>query len=74
MFEVPAGGRRFRAREMLVKQKRLAKVVPMLCGVRERDGTIRPEEVPLAGNIERATPSALPVSLLPKHAGPGHEL
>ncbi|WP_416347156.1 ParB/Srx family N-terminal domain-containing protein [Castellaniella sp.] len=26
MFEVPAGGRRFRALELLVKQKRLAKI------------------------------------------------
>ena len=29
MFEVPAGGRRFRALELLVKQKRLAKVSPV---------------------------------------------
>src|SRR3546814_5296208 len=31
MFEVPAGGRRFRALELLVKQKRLAKVAPVPC-------------------------------------------
>ena len=31
MFEVPAGGRRFRALEMLVKQKRLAKIAPVPC-------------------------------------------
>lgn len=54
MFEVPAGGRRFRALEMLAKQKRLAKVAPVPCIVRERDGAILPEEVSLAENIERA--------------------
>jgi len=54
MFEVPAGGRRFRALEMLVKQKRLAKVAPVPCIVRDRDGAILPEEVSLAENIERA--------------------
>ncbi|MFA5952528.1 MAG: ParB N-terminal domain-containing protein [Hyphomicrobium sp.] len=53
-FEVPAGGRRFRALEMLVKQKRLAKTAPVPCVVRERDGAILPEEVSLAENIERA--------------------
>ncbi|WP_298953983.1 ParB/RepB/Spo0J family partition protein [uncultured Methylobacterium sp.] len=54
MFEVPAGGRRFRALELLVKQKRLAKVSPVPCVVRERDGAILAEEVSLAENIERA--------------------
>ncbi|MCV0368918.1 ParB/RepB/Spo0J family partition protein [Filomicrobium sp.] len=54
MFEVPAGGRRFRALEMLVKQKRLAKIAPVPCVVRERDSTILAEEVSLAENIERA--------------------
>jgi ParB family chromosome partitioning protein len=54
MFEVPAGGRRFRALEMLVKQKRLAKTAPVPCVVRERDGAILAEEVSLAENIERA--------------------
>jgi len=54
MFEVPAGGRRFRALEMLVKQKRLAKIAPVPCVVRERDGAILAEEVSLAENIERA--------------------
>src|SRR3546814_3489506 len=37
MFEVPAGGRRFRALELLVKQKRLAKVAPVPCVLRDRD-------------------------------------
>jgi ParB family transcriptional regulator, chromosome partitioning protein len=54
MFEVPAGGRRFRALELLVKQKRLAKVAPVPCVVRDRDGVILPQEVSLAENIERA--------------------
>src|SRR5271166_5892475 len=35
MFEIPAGGRRFRALELLVKQKRLAKTAPVPCVVRE---------------------------------------
>src|SRR3546814_16633704 len=54
MFEVPAGGRRFRALELLVKQKRLAKVAPVPCVLRDRDGAVLPEEVSLAENIERA--------------------
>ena len=29
IFEIPAGGRRYRALELLVKQKRLAKTVPV---------------------------------------------
>jgi ParB family chromosome partitioning protein len=53
MFEVPAGGRRFRALELLVKQKRLAKTAPVPCVVRERDGDVLAEEVSLAENIER---------------------
>ncbi|MFA6031854.1 MAG: ParB N-terminal domain-containing protein [Myxococcota bacterium] len=54
MFEVPAGGRRFRALELLVKGKRLAKTAPVPCVVRERDSEILAEEVSLAENIERA--------------------
>ena len=34
-FEVPAGGRRFRALELLVKTKRMAKDQPVPCVVRE---------------------------------------
>ena len=51
MFEVPAGGRRYRALELLVKQKRLAKTAPIPCVVRE--GGIA-EEDSLAENIQRA--------------------
>ncbi|MCC8959920.1 ParB N-terminal domain-containing protein [Bradyrhizobium sp. Pear77] len=35
MFEVPAGGRRYRALELLVKQKRMSKVQAVPCVVRE---------------------------------------
>ena len=35
MFEIPAGGRRYRALELLVKQKRMAKTQPVPCVVRE---------------------------------------
>ena len=51
MFEVPAGGRRYRALERLVKQKRLAKTAPVPCVLRE--GGI-PEEDSLAENVQRA--------------------
>ncbi|MCP9231708.1 ParB N-terminal domain-containing protein [Mesorhizobium sp. LMG 17147] len=54
MFEVPAGGRRFRALELLVKQKRLAKTALVPCVVRARHSAIVAEEVSLAENIERA--------------------
>jgi hypothetical protein len=36
MFEVPAGGRRYRALELLVKQKRMAKTQPVPCVVRDQ--------------------------------------
>jgi ParB family chromosome partitioning protein len=51
MFEIPAGGRRYRALELLVKQKRLARNVPIPCVVRT-EGT--PEEDSLAENVQRA--------------------
>ncbi|MBR2686287.1 MAG: ParB N-terminal domain-containing protein [Aquamicrobium sp.] len=54
MFEIPAGGRRYRALELLVKQKRLARNAAVPCVVRDCDGAILPEEVSLAENIERA--------------------
>lgn len=50
MFEVPAGGRRYRALELLVKQKRLAKTQPVPCVVRE--GGIA-EDDSIAENDER---------------------
>jgi ParB family chromosome partitioning protein len=51
MFEIPAGGRRYRALEMLVKQKRLAKTAPVPCIVRD---TGIAEEDSLAENVQRA--------------------
>jgi ParB family chromosome partitioning protein len=53
-FEVPAGGRRFRALELLVKQKRLAKTAPVPCIVSVADDGVLIDEVSLAENIERA--------------------
>ena len=50
MFEIPAGGRRYRALELLVKQKRLAKTAPVPCVVCE--GGIA-EEDSLAENVQR---------------------
>ncbi|MBX9775242.1 MAG: ParB N-terminal domain-containing protein, partial [Xanthobacteraceae bacterium] len=51
MFEVPAGGRRYRALELLVKQKRLARTAPIPCVVRT-EGIA--EEDSLAENVQRA--------------------
>ena len=51
MFEIPAGGRRYRALELLVKQKRLARTAPIPCVIRT-DGIA--EEDSLAENIQRA--------------------
>ena len=50
MFEVPAGGRRFRALELVVKQKRMNKTQPVPCVVRT-DGLA--EEDSLAENVQR---------------------
>ncbi|MAS13247.1 MAG: DNA-binding protein [Nitratireductor sp.] len=54
MFEVPAGGRRYRALEMLAKQKRLNKTTPVPCVVSAANAAILIDEVSLAENIERA--------------------
>jgi ParB family chromosome partitioning protein len=51
MYEVPAGGRRYRALELLVKKKRLARTAPIPCIVRS-DGLA--EEDSLAENVQRA--------------------
>jgi hypothetical protein len=50
MFEVPAGGRRYRALELLVKQKRMAKTQPVPCVVRDQGLA---EDDSLAENDER---------------------
>lgn len=51
MYEIPAGGRRYRALELLVKQKRLAKTALIPCVIRT-DGIA--EEDSLAENVQRA--------------------
>ena len=53
-FEVPAGGRRYRALELLVKQKRLAKTAPVPCVVRDPASPILAEDDSLAENMHRA--------------------
>lgn len=50
MWEIPAGGRRYRALELLVRQKRLARTAPVPCIVRE--GGLA-EEDSLAENVQR---------------------
>jgi ParB family transcriptional regulator, chromosome partitioning protein len=50
MYEIPAGGRRYRALELLVKQKRMAKTQPVPCVVRT-EGLA--EEDSLAENVQR---------------------
>src|SRR6266849_2502907 len=49
-FEIPAGGRRYRALQLLVKQKRMARTQPVPCVVRT-DGSA--EEDSLAENLQR---------------------
>ncbi len=54
MFEVPAGGRRYRALELLARQKRLAKTTPVPCVVGDAASDILVDEVSLSENIDRA--------------------
>jgi ParB family chromosome partitioning protein len=54
MFEVPAGGRRFKALQLLAKQKRLAKTAPVPCVVRDPTTQILAEDDSLAENVQRA--------------------
>jgi ParB family chromosome partitioning protein len=53
-FEVPAGGRRYRALEILIKRKRLAKTATVPCVVRDPATPILAEDDSLAENIHRA--------------------
>jgi ParB family transcriptional regulator, chromosome partitioning protein len=53
IFEVPAGGRRYRALQLLVKQKRLAKSAPVPCVVRDPATDILVEDDSLAENVQR---------------------
>ena len=54
MFEVPAGGRRYRALELLAKQKRVTKAQPVPCVVRAADADTTPEDDSLEENEQRA--------------------
>jgi ParB family chromosome partitioning protein len=51
MYEIPAGGRRYRALDLLVRQKRLAKTAPIPCVI--RTGGLA-EEDSLAENVQRS--------------------
>ena len=51
MYEIPAGGRRYRALELLVKQKRMTKTVLVPCIIRDHGIA---EEDSLAENVQRA--------------------
>jgi len=53
LFEIPAGGRRFQALSLLVKQKRLAKTAPIPCIVRDAASGILAEDDSLAENMQR---------------------
>ncbi len=53
MFEAPAGGRRYRALELLVKQKRLSKTAPVPTIVRAANASTTEEEDSLAENVHR---------------------
>lgn len=53
-FEVPAGGRRYRALELLIKQKRLAKNALVPCVVGDAGSDVLIDEVSLAENMDRA--------------------
>ncbi|CAM5548897.1 hypothetical protein FALB51S_00166 [Frigidibacter albus] len=53
LFEIPAGGRRFQALSLLVKQKRLAKTAPIPCIVRDAASEILAEDNSLAENMQR---------------------
>ncbi|MBL0935480.1 MAG: ParB/RepB/Spo0J family partition protein [Rhizobiaceae bacterium] len=53
-FEIPAGGRRYRALELLAKKKRLARTTPVPCIVREAGSDISAEEDSLVENVQRA--------------------
>lgn len=53
MFEVPAGGRRYRALEILVKRKRMAKNALVPCVVKSVDDDVSAEEDSLAENTFR---------------------
>jgi ParB family chromosome partitioning protein len=53
LFEIPAGGRRYRALERLVRQKRLSKTALVPCVVRDPGDDVSAEEDSLAENVQR---------------------
>jgi ParB family chromosome partitioning protein len=53
LFEIPAGGRRYRALERLVAQKRLPKTALIPCIVRDPGVEVPAEEDSLAENVQR---------------------
>ncbi|MBB3890562.1 ParB family chromosome partitioning protein [Phenylobacterium haematophilum] len=53
VFEIPAGGRRYRALEVLVKRKRLARTALVPCVVKPANDPVLAEEDSLAENNER---------------------
>lgn len=52
VYEVPAGGRRYQALALLVKQKRLPKTAPVPCVVRDPSVAILAEDDSLAENVQ----------------------
>lgn len=54
LFEIPAGGRHFKALALLVKQKRLAKTKPIPCITRDPGPEIQAKDDSLAENSQRA--------------------
>lgn len=52
-FEVPAGGRRYRALELLVKQKRLAKDALVPCVVKPANDSVSAAEDSFVENVQR---------------------
>lgn len=53
LFEIPAGGRRYRALEVLVKRKRFARTALVPCVVKAANDPVLAEEDSLAENSER---------------------
>lgn len=53
LYEIPAGGRRFQALALLVKQRPLARTAPIPCILRETGSDILAEDDSLAENMQR---------------------
>lgn len=53
MFEIPAGGRRYRALELLIRQKRMSRTQAVPCIVVDAGSDIPAEEDSLAENVHR---------------------